>query len=162
MTRTARNIVDLILDSEDDQVAALKKQYGLAEPDYDLAAAERQADAQGFTQARAKSAARAYLDKLRARKVQEGSPPNLPIKLRLADGTVVDAMFNGYWDVFDPPRPSIGYPAGEGHSHGIIHDGDQILTPVPSPEEWAEMEREREEREKQAKAPPKASFWPSM
>lgn len=50
-------------EDEDAAVARLKKEYGLGEPDYDLAAAEREADAQGHTQAAAVAAARGWLAK---------------------------------------------------------------------------------------------------
>lgn len=73
--------------------------------------------------------------------------PNIPVKIRQADGSVIDAVFNGYWSMFDPPRPSIGYPSPQGgHSHGIIHQGDEIVSQVPSPEQWDEMEKQRIEK----------------
>lgn len=94
--------------------------------------------------------------------------PNVPVKLRLASGEVIDAVFNGYWPMFNPPRPSVGYPNPEGgHSHGIIHPGDEIVSQVPSPEEWGEMEKQRIEKANaemlaaRTATPTKATFWPT-
>lgn len=52
-------------EGEDEDIAALKAQYGLAEPDYDIDTLEREADAQGHTQQVAKDAARRYLNRLK-------------------------------------------------------------------------------------------------
>src|SRR5271157_3194794 len=59
-------------EDEDAAVARLKKKYGLGEPDYDLAKAERRAGTQGHTQDAAKAAARAWLVK---HKRQEAEDP---------------------------------------------------------------------------------------
>lgn len=78
--------------------------------------------------------------------------PNIPVKVRLADGTVIDAVFNGYYEW--PGRgqvPSIGYPSKfGGHTHGPMRPGDELDSKVPSPVEWGEMEKKRIEQQNQA------------
>ena len=83
---------------------------------------------------------------------------HLPIQVRTADGQVVDCDFTGYWDLRQQGRgaqPCVGYPLGRGgFSHGFLHQGDEIITPLPSPEEW-------NAGEEVGSAPAKATFWAS-
>ena len=90
----------------------------------------------------------------RDHRVQEAiGTPNLPVKVRTPDGQVIDAVFNGYYDWPGKGKvPSIGYKSGGpsgGWTHGPMHPGDEIASPVPSPEEWNEMERKRIEQDSQ-------------
>ena len=92
----------------------------------------------------------------------EGTKPPIPVKLRLADGSVIDAEFNGYWDLNFMGKgmvPSIGKRIGVGGtlSHGI-HDPtkEEIITPIPSPEEW-----DAEDPASPTEPPPKACGWPT-
>lgn len=81
----------------------------------------------------------------------------IPIKLRLADGSVIDAEFNGYYDLSSIGRghvPSIGkpFPGAKGMSHGMLGPGEKIETSIPSPEELSGG----------SDTPAKGCFWPTM
>ena len=57
------------------------------------------------------------------------------VKIKQADGTIVDAQFNGY---YTPEKPSIGYVLPDGRiTHTPLRKGDEVISPIPSPEEWA-------------------------
>lgn len=58
----------------------------------------------------------------------------LPVKIRTAGGDVVDAEFSGYYEWPGKGHvPSIGYRTPQGLTHGILRDGDEILScPKPS------------------------------
>lgn len=62
-------------DAEDDEIAALKKKYGIGEPDYDLAKAEQEADALGHTQKAALGVARRFLSKSRHEDLEDTDRP---------------------------------------------------------------------------------------
>jgi hypothetical protein len=87
----------------------------------------------------------------------EGKRPPIPVKVRLPDGSVIDAEFNGYYDLRSINRghvPSIGRPTSYGAlTHGLLGKEERIETPIPSPEEWESDEVE---------TPAKAAFWPTM
>lgn len=86
---------------------------------------------------------------------------NVPVKIQQADGRVVDGLFNGYWEF--PGREammSVAYKQPEGWSHGMLHPGDRILTPIPSPEEWKASQSAAKSGEA-ASTPSKATFWAS-
>lgn len=87
-----------------------------------------------------KTAARHLVDTLINREISEKKV--LPVKVQVQSGEIVDADFNGYYDCRLIGRgfvPSIGYaaPGGAPTTHGPLRKGDTLLTPVPSPEEWA-------------------------
>jgi hypothetical protein len=89
-------------------------------------------------------------------------PQPIPVRIRRPDGSVIDAAFSGYYEW--PGQgyvPSVGYPSASGKlSHGILHQGDTIETPVPSQEEWAAEEKRLVAAD--AAAPPaKGCFWPT-
>lgn len=69
------------------------------------------------------------------------------VKVRTAEGELIDADFSGYWDLeqIGMGRPAtIGYPDGQGgFTHGMLHPGDSIETQVPSFEEWKAMAAEQ-------------------
>lgn len=75
---------------------------------------------------------------------------NVPIKLRAPDGSIVDGTFSGYYDMTlmgEGTPMSIGYPDGAGHlTHGSLRDGWEVVSPVPSFEQW----RAEEEATKKA------------
>ena len=56
--------------------------------------------------------------------------------------------WNGYYDLREIGgglHHSVGYPDNEGGwTHGMLRQGDEILDPVPSHEEWAEEKKRRE------------------
>ena len=89
----------------------------------------------------------------------EARPKPVPVRIRRSSGDVVNAEFNGYWDLRSMGRgmvPSVGYVLPNGNiSHGVLGRNDEILTPIPSPEEWSAMETGSVE------APQKATFWAS-
>lgn len=66
---------------------------------------------------------------------------SIPIKVRLADGSEIEAEFNGYYDLSfagKGKRASVGKKLpGGGFTHGI-HDPSKetIIGDIPSPEEW--------------------------
>lgn len=83
-----------------------------------------------------------------------------PIRIRTADGRLVIGQFNGYYDMSfmgkDSPI-SIGYPDSYGsYTHGSLHPGDKIMSPVPSFDEWKASMAEP------VGVPAKACFWPTM
>lgn len=63
----------------------------------------------------------------------------LPIEIQAADGSVYPALLNGYWD---PTMPSIGRQKAGGWSHGMLYDGEKIITPVPDAAEWLAGKRD--------------------
>ena len=71
-----------------------------------------------------------------------------PIKIQTADGKVIDGDFNGYYDLREVGHgvyPSIGYPDNAGgFSHGHLHPGDKLLTPIPSFEEWSAQQKQKQ------------------
>lgn len=89
----------------------------------------------------------------------EGTGPHrrIPVKVRRG-GECLDCEFTGY---YSPKHLSIGYPA-QGQpgqfSHGILGKDEELLTPVPSYDEW-EAERLAAE---QSATPAKGCFWPTM
>jgi hypothetical protein len=78
----------------------------------------------------------------------------LPVKIQTADGQVIDGDFNGYYDLREVGEglyASIGYPDSQGgFSHGHLHPGDKLLTPIPSPEEWAAQNKPQPDPERDA------------
>ena len=62
---------------------------------------------------------------------------NVPIEIERADGTRYPATINGYWP--DGDMPSIGRYNEEagGWSHGMLHEGEKIVSEVPTPEDFA-------------------------
>jgi hypothetical protein len=73
-------------------------------------------------------------------------PPNqYPVEVQRPDGTIYPAAFNGYYD-FGPEKvyASAAKFTPEGWSHGAIPPTEKILTPVPSPEQWAAGIRQAE------------------
>jgi len=76
-------------------------------------------------------------------KVHEAPKPAVPgghiaVKIKRADGTVYDAVMNGYQEVpGGEPIPSIGRQKAGGWSHGYLKDGETLVTKVPSPEEFS-------------------------
>lgn len=61
-----------------------------------------------------------------------------PILIRAADGTQYPATINGYYDLGNGDvRASIGRSTPDGWSHGLLRPGEEIVSSVPSPEEWA-------------------------
>jgi hypothetical protein len=77
------------------------------------------------------------------------------IRVRTPQG-VVKAHWNGYYDLREIGRGihhSVGYDDGQGGwSHGMLHPGDEILDPVPSPEEWEAGREAREAAKKVRRA----------
>ena len=76
-----------VLESEADEearAAELMKQYPVEDPNYDLAAAEKKADARGDTQLRKREVAQSYLRKLRGESVDDPDTPE-----------AMPAMFSG-------------------------------------------------------------------
>lgn len=86
--------------------------------------------------------------KLLASKLVEGllvealpDPKNpLDIKIQMADGSVVDGSFIGYYDYGDKGVwAAVGYPGPRGFSHGLLGKDMKILTPVPPVEAYREQ-----------------------
>lgn len=65
-------------DDEEARAAALMKEYGVDQPDYDLAKAEADADAMGQTQKHKRNVAQGYLRKMRGESVDPDSPEAMP------------------------------------------------------------------------------------
>jgi len=63
----------------------------------------------------------------------------MPIKIQRADGSVIDAVFSGYYDFSGKVWPSVGYPGPTGWTHNILIKGDTILTEVPPIEAYREQ-----------------------
>lgn len=67
-----------------------------------------------------------------------------PIEVKLEDGSIVPASLAGFQE--DPINPEVFYPCvgyftGSGWSHGIVGYGpnkDQVITPIPTPQQWAQ------------------------
>ncbi len=70
------------------------------------------------------------------------APPvtqRIPIKIRKADGTIVEGEFNGYYDMRDvngQTPASIGRLVEGKMSHGLLNAGETIIGKVPTFEEW--------------------------
>lgn len=59
---------------------------------------------------------------------------------------IIHADWTGYWDMGDELIPAIGYPVAGGRwTHGMLHQGDEILDSVPFYEEWREEKKRHEE-----------------
>lgn len=69
---------------------------------------------------------------------------HLPAELQRADGSVVPVAFAGWMDGKDggPPVESISFPTEWGWSAGKPIEGEKLLTPVPSPEQWLQGVRD--------------------
>lgn len=76
----------------------------------------------------------------------KGQTPNQRIRIQLADGTVIPALWNGYFEF--PGTPYDGMPSlateREGNwSHGFsLPEGATILDPIPTFEEWKQGKTE--------------------
>lgn len=70
------------------------------------------------------------------------------VRIRTPKGDVINAEWNGYYDLRDyngGVHHSIGYPDGQGgFSHGWLHQGDEFIDQPPSFEEWEQMRKERD------------------
>jgi len=63
---------------------------------------------------------------------------HIAVKIKRADGTVYDAVMNGYQEIPGGKSvPSIGRAVDGGWSHGVLKEGETLLTKVPSAEEFA-------------------------
>lgn len=64
----------------------------------------------------------------------------IPVRIRLASGQVVQGMFHGYWDMTPIGRghvATISYPLADGSmTTGVLPKGAELLDQVPSAEEW--------------------------
>lgn len=85
-----------------------------------------------------------------------------PIRIRKPDGTEEDAEFAGYWD-FSPIGkgyvPTIGYKQpGQNATHGGLRPGHEILTPIPSVDEWKKW-HEDEQNKRNADYVAKMKAW---
>lgn len=68
----------------------------------------------------------------------------LPVEIKGADGKPYPAVINGYWDIGleSGPVPSVGRLTPSGISHGMLKDGEQIISKVPTAEQWTSGVRE--------------------
>ena len=70
-----------------------------------------------------------------------------PVRLKLADGSAVQGMFHGYWDMTPLGRgwvPAISYPLPDGSmTTGFLPQGAQILDPIMSAEEWQQQQQQQ-------------------
>ena len=66
----------------------------------------------------------------------------LPIEVRGKNGQVYPALMNGYYDLGDKAVPSIARQVEGGWSHGMLADGEKIVTPHPTAEQWTQGVRE--------------------
>lgn len=72
-------------------------------------------------------------------KAASGTTPNKRVRLQLADGKIVPALWNGYWEAPGTPfdgAPSVATVVNDRWSHGMLPKGAKILDEVPSFEEW--------------------------
>jgi proteasome lid subunit RPN8/RPN11 len=72
---------------------------------------------------------------------EQGVLNQYPVEVRNADGTIEPAVFNGFMDLTMIGRgqpASIGFyrPDADGISHGLLAPDAEVITPLPTPEEF--------------------------
>lgn len=66
-----------------------------------------------------------------------------PVLIRTADGQEYPASINGFYDMGNGDFvESVGRLTPDGWSHGMLRPGEQIVSPVPTPQQWAQGIRE--------------------
>jgi hypothetical protein len=63
---------------------------------------------------------------------------HVPIEIEREDGSKYGAVMNGYYDLGGSKgsQPSVGRMIDGGWSHGMLRDGEKIVSPHPSPKQW--------------------------
>jgi hypothetical protein len=63
---------------------------------------------------------------------------HVPIEIEREDGSKYGAVMNGYYDLGGSKgsQPSVGRMIDGGWSHGMLRDGEKIVSAHPSPKEW--------------------------
>lgn len=71
-------------------------------------------------------------------------PPNeSPVLIRTADGQEYPASINGFYDMGNGDfMESVGRLTPDGWSHGMLRPGETIVSPIPTPQQWAQGVRE--------------------
>lgn len=93
-----------------------------------------------------------------------GRPYISDVQIRKPDGSVVTGDFRGYQDyraVGGGIRPMVGYPTETGMSHGGLKTGDTIVSKVPTPEEWKQIEENKAAQPKATQPSPSPVASPS-
>jgi hypothetical protein len=66
-------------------------------------------------------------------------PNEAPVLIRDAQGNEYPASINGFYDMGNGDfMESIGRLTPDGWSHGMLRPGEQIISPVPTPQQWAQ------------------------
>lgn len=60
----------------------------------------------------------------------------VPVEIRRPDGTTYPAVVNGYYDLPSGAAASVGRKTDSGWSHGMLREGEEIVSAVPSAEQW--------------------------
>jgi hypothetical protein len=66
----------------------------------------------------------------------------IPVEIQGVDGKVYPAVMNGYYELPDGFMASVGRKTDAGWSHGMLKEGEEIITAIPTGEEWAQGIRE--------------------
>lgn len=68
----------------------------------------------------------------------------IPVEVQAADGTVYPALLRGFADrtVGGELEPVLGRKVDGQWSHGNIREGEKVLTPIPTPDQWAKGVRD--------------------
>lgn len=74
---------------------------------------------------------------------------HIPVTIERADGTRYEAVMNGY---YDPEKPSIGRLTDSGWSHGLLSEGEKVISPMPTMDQWASGIRDVEKTESRSMA----------
>lgn len=61
----------------------------------------------------------------------------LPVEIQGPDGTTYPAVINGYYDLPGGSVASVGRMTYAGWSHGLLREGEKIVSEVPTAEQWA-------------------------
>lgn len=68
----------------------------------------------------------------------------VPVEIRRPDGTTYPAVVNGYYDLPDGAAASVGRKTDSGWSHGLLKPGEEIVSAVPSAEQWPAFKAEQQ------------------
>lgn len=61
----------------------------------------------------------------------------VPVEIQRPDGTTYPAVVNGYYDLPSGAAASVGRKTDAGWSHGLLKEGEKIISDVPNAEQWA-------------------------
>lgn len=61
----------------------------------------------------------------------------LPVEIQRSDGTTYPAVINGYYELPSGSVASVGRMTDAGWSHGLLREGEKIVSEAPTAEQWA-------------------------